>query len=347
MKKEHNESFELFKKLIKEYLENNKLKLDKEIWNNYYSINKSKGDLSDYTINRFAEEFVLPKDKNDNYHLLKYIERKNSNLYKEIVKEKVTNPKDSYSRKEYYQKVFSLYTDDKKNNVLLWNIVQKKSFLNNNIDIVKELFEENLLSHIQKKEIVEYYFNYLSKNGKFSSLENKRIVTLLNDKLIKPLEINVIEKTEELTIISSEMKAVYLNIKTEDLISREMDLNIQLAGNLLRAFRDYSKTIDEFEIKKILTEFETINTNEIKNSEFMIMTNLSENVVKKIFTEFVKNYVQLLNEKDIFQKSKTYQVYPDKEDIVEILRFSVIKARKESLEESLSLKNIKSKTSKI
>lgn len=347
MKKENNENVELFKKLIKEYLENNQLKIHKEIWNNYYSIDKNKGDLSDYTIGRFAEEFVLPKDKNISYRLLKYIEKKDNNLYKEIIKDKVINPKDAYSRKEYYQTIFSLYTDNKKNNVLLWNIVQKKSFLNNNIDIVKELFEENLLSNIQKKEIVEYYFNYLSKNGKFSSLENKRIVTLLNDKLIKPLEINVIEKTEELTIISSEMKAVYLNIKTEDLISHEMDLNIQLAGNLLRAFRDYSKTIDEFEIKKILTEFEIINTNEIKNSEFMIMTNLSENVVKKIFTEFVKTYVQLLHEKDIFQKSKTYQIYPNKEDIIETLRFSVIKARKENLEESLSLKNIKSKTSKI
>jgi len=347
MKKDNNESFELFKTLIKEYLENNQLKLHKEIWNNYYSINKNKGDLNDYTIGRFAEEFNLPQEKSNNYNLLKYIEKKNNKLYKEIVKEKIINPKDSYTRKEYYGKIFQLYTDNKKSNDLLWNIVQKRAFLNNNIDIVQNLFEENLLSHIQKKEIVEYYFNYLSKNGKFSNLENKRILTILNEKLIKPLEFELIEKNKPLKINSLEMQSVYFSISTEDLMSNEIDLNIQLASHLLRAFSDYSKSIEEFEVKKMLSDFNKTNTNEIINSEFILMTNLSENVVKKVFSEFVTNYVRLIKEKDILQKSKTYQVYPEKEDVIETLRFSIIKARKENLEETLSVKIIKSKPSKI
>jgi len=347
MKKDNNENFELFKKLIKEYLENNQLKLHKEVWDNGYSINKNKGDLSDYTINRFAEEFNLPQEKSNNYNLLKYIEKKNNKVYKEIVKEKIINPKDSYTRKEYYGKIFQLYTDNKKNNDLLWNIVQKRAFLNNNIDIVQNLFEENLLSHIQKKEIVEYYFNYLSKNGKFSNLENKRILTILNEKLIKPLEFELIEKNKPLKINSLEMKSVYFSISTEDLMSNEIDLNIQLASHLLRTFADYSKSIEEFEVKKMLSDFNKTNTNEIINSEFILMTNLSENVVKKVFSEFVTNYVKLIKEKDILQKSKTYQVYPEKEDVIETLRFSIIKARKENLEETLSMKIIKSKPSKI
>ena len=347
MKKDNNENFELFKTLIKEYLENNQLKLHKEVWNNYYSINKNKGDLNDYTIGRFAEEFNLPQEKSNNYNLLKYIEKKNNKLYKEIVKEKIINPKDSYTRKEYYGKIFQLYTDNKKSNDLLWNIVQKRAFLNNNIDIVQNLFEENLLSHIQKKEIVEYYFNYLSKNGKFSNLENKRILTILNEKLIKPLEFELIEKNKPLKINSLEMKSVYFSISTEDLMSNEIDLNIQLASHLLRAFSDYSKSIEEFEVKKMLSDFNKTNTNEIINSEFILMTNLSENVVKKVFSEFVTNYVRLIKEKDILQKSKTYQVYPEKEDVIETLRFSIIKARKENLEETLSVKIIKSKPSKI
>jgi hypothetical protein len=43
------------------------------------------------------------------------------------------------------------------------------------------------------------------------------------------------------------------------------------------------------------------NTNEIINSEFILMTNLSENVVKKVFSEFVTNYVKLIKEKDILK----------------------------------------------
>lgn len=338
--KEENTS--KFKELLKAYLEKNNLYLYKEIWASNYSFKsndprKEKKEINDYILDTFIKDFTLASQKdNDNYKFWKYVYQKDIALSYDIVLNYIKYPAQDYSRKEYIESLFSLYTNNKKENKLLWSIVNTKTFLNNNITIVKDLCDENILSNIQKQEIIKYYTTIFNKNNKLNTLENHRIVSLINQSLIKPIEIDLI-KEKQLEINVRNEKCVYFEITVKELMQYSLKLSDKFSENLLYKFSTLLPQVVEAETSDIVVrKKETQNI--VESYNYVIFTKLESELIKKIFSSFVDNYIQIID---------TTSLFPKNEDILDCLKFSVIKARKENLENNLIEKGNKSKFSKI
>lgn len=333
MNEENNTKFKI---LVKEYLEKNSLLLYKEIWSSEYSFNKSKGEKGEYHINSFIQSFSLPTKKSESYQLWKFIYKKDIKLAQDIVVGYIKYPTQDYAKFEYVESIFNLYTNNKKENKILWSIINTKVFLNNYVKIVKDLFDDNYLSHIQKKEIVEYYIKNVEKNTKLNTLENKRVITLLNNSLIKPLEMDLI-KQYTLDIQTRTEKCVYFEISVKELMGYSLKLSEKYAEHLLSFFPILLPLVKEAETVDVINRKKETN-NIIDIYGYAILTKLDEKLIKKIFTSYIDNYVQILDKEVNF---------PTQEDILECLRFSVIKSRKENLENNLIIKNTQTKINKI
>jgi hypothetical protein len=326
-----------FKKFLKNYLEKNDLYLYQDIVTNTYCFKlnepkKEKKQNNDYQLESFIKKFELPLDKNsNNYKFWQYIEQKDKDFSHELITTYIKYPSKDYIREEYINKIFELYTNNKKNNTILWSIIKTKTFLNNNIKIIEKLFNEEVLSDSQKQEIIEYYINFIQKSAKFNTLENKRLISVLNKKLIKPLEISLIEE-KDLKIETKKENCVYFEIKIQDLMSYSLKLSKNFSENLLYQFHNLLPKVLESETKNIIFR------KNLESYEYAILTNLNEELIKHIFKSFVDHYIKLIINEDKF---------PSTEDILDCLRFSTIKARKEKLENQFELKNIKNKLNKI
>lgn len=334
MKPEQNDKLKL---LLREYLEKKELLLNNEIWNSSYVFSKSKGDRSDYKIKYFFRDFSLATKKDsENYKFWKYVYQKDILLSYDMVLNYIKYPSQDYSRKEYIESLFSLYTNNKKEDKLLWSIVSTKTFLNNNITIVKDLCDENILSNIQKQEIIKYYTTTFNKNNKLNTLENHRIVSLINQSLIKPIDIDLI-KEKQLEINVRSEACVYFEITVKELMQYSLKLSDKFSENLLYKFSTLLPQVVEAETSDIVVrKKETQNI--VESYNYVIFTKLESDLIKKIFSSFVDNYIQIID---------TTSSFPKNEDILDCLKFSVIKARKENLENNLVEKGNKSKFSKI
>ena len=249
MKEENKKNF---KNLLKNYLEEKSLFLHKEIWGTNYSFDKFKGERGDYQIESFIKDFSLGMTKSsENYKLWKYIYQKDIALSYEIVNSYVKYPSDEYTKKKYIHTLFDFYTNHKKDNKILWLIINNKNFLNNNILIIQELFEENMLSGIQKKEVMDYYIEYVDKNKKLNTLENKRIITLLNKKLLKPLEIDLI-KERKLEIKSKSETCVYFEVSVIELMGYSLKLSEKFSEHLLSNFSRLLQKVTESETSDVI-----------------------------------------------------------------------------------------------
>lgn len=326
-----------FKKLLLEYLETNNLFLNKEIWNTVYHISKEKGDRADYRINDFIENFELgTKKQSSMYKLWKYLYQKDITLSYDIVVSFLSYPAQDDDRKSYIETIFSLYTNNKKENKLLWSIIHQNKFLNKNINVIKNLFEEKFLNHEQKKYIVEYYLQYLKKENKFNNLENKRIVSILNNCLIKPFKIDLVGK-KELIINSKNVECVYFNIFKKDLMQYSLSLSDDFSNHLMQFFNKCLPEIPESETSEIISRKIGFDK-AIDGYDYAIFTKLKSDLINNIFKSYVDLYI-----KEIEKNPEK----PKYSDIVEILKFSVLKSRKEYLNDKLLPKNIKTNTNKI
>lgn len=338
----NEENKKKLKEIFKNYLEKNDMYLQYEIWNSSYSFKKNnplkeKKETSEHQIESFIKEYSLGTDENsNNYKFWKYVCQKDVQLAHEIVIEYVKYPVKDYMREEYIEKIFKLYTKNKKENKLLWSIISSKTFLNNNIKEIDKLFNEEVLSNIQKKEIVEYYINLSNKSAKFNTLENKRILTLLNEKLLKPIDIELI-KGKDLNIQTRTEKCIYFEVNIKDLIEYSLTLSTDFSENLLRQFHYLLPKVNEAETIDVIPR-KIEEQQQLQGYGYAVLTQLSEDLIKKIFTNFVDSYIETIK-----QENKI----PSKEESLDCLRFAVIKARKEKLENQFTPKNLKEKLNKI
>lgn len=339
------ENTEKLKQLLKQFLNNNNLHLYKEIWANHYSFKdnqnvKDKEKNSDYVIERFVEDFTLSTDKDaKGYKFFKFVYKNDIALGREIVPKYIDIPKQEYLKEEYIEKVIQLYTNDKKENHILWSIVQQKKFLNNNIKVVEKLFKENVLGNTQKQHIVNYYVDFLNKNIKFNNLENKRIVSVLNESLTKPLNINLLETNEQskvLNITTKTSSCVYFEVKVQELMGYNLKFSNHFAEHLLENFNVLLPQVVEAETQDVITRIEKRN-NETLSYHYAVLTNLNENIISKVFAHFVDSYLENIDNDQFLSK----------EDMLDCLKFSVVKARKDNLENKLVSKNITTKVNKI
>lgn len=333
------------KNLLQEFLNNNNLHIYKEIHQTNYHIVKNKSDkdkqnTNDYVIDRFLKEFTLPTDKaSKNYKFWQFVYKKNIKLGREMVPEYINIPSKDYLKDEYVTKVFQLYTNNKNENHILWSIVQQRKFLNNNIKVIEELFNEHALGNFQKEYIVKYYVELLDKNDKFNNLENKRVITLLNESLTKPLNINLLQSEENNDKLKVQIKTsscVYFEIQVQDLMSYNLKFSRAFAEHLLQNFATLLPKVPEAETNDVLDR-KLKSNNEIVGYGYAVLTGLNENIMNKTFTHFV----------DTYAKSLESDTFLSKEEMLDCLKFSVIKARKENLENKLVDKNIKTKVNKI
>lgn len=338
------ENIEQFKALLKNYLEVNNLHIYKEIYQSYYHINVNKNDkdkqkTNDYVIDRFIKEYTLSTDENsENYKFWKFVCKKNLNLGREIVSQYIDIPTKDYLRDEYVTKVIQLYTNNKNDNHILWSIVQQRKFLNNNIKVVEQLFNEHALGDFQKEHVVKYYVALLDKNVKFNTLENKRIISLLNESLTQPLSIDLLEseQTNGLNIKTTTSSCVYFEADIKNLMAYNLKLSHNFAEHLLDNFHVLLPKVPEAETKDVITRKIKINE-KTQSYHYAILTNLHEKVINKTFTHFVDSYLQTIDNSSFLSK----------DEMLDCLKFSVIKARKENLESRLVDKNIKTKVNKI
>lgn len=336
MKKEINPKFKI---LIKEYLEKKSLFLYKEIYASGYSFHKSKGERNDYFIDSFIEKFSLPTVKDSEYYRLwAYIYQKDINLAYEIVTSYVKYPTTENDESKYTNAVLEIYTNHKKDNKILWSIINNKSFLNNNLILLQELFEENVLNNIQKKEVVQHYIQSMESSKKLNTLENKRLITLLNKKLIKPLEIELI-KEDALEIKTKTETCIYFEVTVQELMGYSLKLSDKYSEHLLANFAVLlpqvleAETTDVIERKKLSSQ-----SKNIEGYGYAILTNLEDKLIKKIFNCFVDSYIEIIDNKNKF---------PTQADMLDCLKFAVLKSRKENLENNLMVKNTKSQLKKI
>lgn len=336
------ESKAKLKDLLKSYLEKNNFYLYKEIWASNYTFKlndprKEKANTNDYQLDSFIKDFELgTEEKTNNYRFWKFIYQKDIDLAHEMVISYIKYPTKDYLKEEYIEKVLNLYTKNKKENKLLWSIINTKSFLNNNIKVVEDLFNEEVLSHIQKKEIVEYYMQFIQKSAKFNTLENKRIVSVLNEKLSKPLEISLIEE-KELIIKTKTENCIYFEVKVQELMQYSLKLSSEFSENLLYQFHKLLPQVIESETSDVIPrKFES--QQKLDGYGYAVLTKLNEDVIKNIFKIFVDSYVETIS-----NQNKT----PSKEDSLDCLKFAVIKARKENLENQFVPKGVKGTLKKI
>lgn len=340
------ENTEKIKQLLKQFLNNNNLHLYKEIWADNYSfkinkVEKDKTKTNDYVIERFIEDFKLATDKSSkNYNFWQFVYKKDINLGREMVPQYIDIPKKDYVREEYIKNVIELYTNNKKDNHILWSIVQKIKFLNNNIKVVDQLFKENVLGNSQKEHVVKYYVDLLNKNVKFNTLEHKRMITVLNESLSKPLTIDLLETNNEnsptLQLQTKTSACVYFEVKVQELMAYNLKLSNHFAEHLLDNFNILLPQVVEAETQDVIARTEKRN-NETLNYHYAVLTSLNENIISKVFANFVDSYLENIDNDQFLSK----------EDMLDCLKFSVVKARKENLENKLVSKNITTKVNKI
>lgn len=330
------------KELLKEYLKRNDLFLKKEIFDSKYRLKqndprKEKQAINDYQLNYFMNDFELGLyNRDSNYLFWKYVYQQNTELAEDMIKSYIKFPKKEYECEEYIDSVLKLYTKDKKENKILWLIINTKQFLNKNIKKVEKLFEDDVLSHKQKQELVSYYINYLDISDKFNTLENKRIISILNEKLIKPIEINLI-KEKELKIKATTKNCVYFEVKIEELMQYSLQLTHNYCEYLLENFSTLLPKVVEAETTDIIPRI-IKNKEKIEVYHYSILTSLSNDLIENIFKEFVDSYIKAVNE----QNSN-----PSLKDCLDCLKFAVIKSRKEKMEYQFPDRNLKGNLNKI
>ena len=336
------DSIKKFREYTKQFLLNNKLLLVNEIWNNSYSINEKKGDINDYSIQRFVNEYTLSKEaKSYNYKLWNFIKNQDKSLSEEIVLDYIKYPKYDYERKEYMNNILQIYFKKNSDIDFLKKLFTQKTFLNKNLDIIFENCQTGFLSHEKfandKKIILDYYINLLKKNNKFNTLENSQKIQILTN--------NIKNDDKELSINIIERHVVDFKIKTKELVDYSLSLSPILVSNLLNNFLEL-KNIDQFECKKLIHQ-KTINSNnDLLEIEFIMFTSLSKEIIEKSFLEYVEQYIKL--SEDIGNKIEVQnKKIPESQDVLDCLKFSIIKTRKDLLENKYQEKNIKIKQNKI
>jgi len=116
-----------------------------------------------------------------------------------------------------------------------------------------------------------------------------------------------------------------------------LKLSTDFSENLLIQFHKLLPQVIEAETSDVIPR-KMESQQKLDGYGYAVLTRLNEDVIKHIFNTFVDSYIETISNDNKI---------PSKEDSLDCLKFAVIKARKERLENQFVCKNIKGKLSKI
>lgn len=116
-----------------------------------------------------------------------------------------------------------------------------------------------------------------------------------------------------------------------------LKISSEFSENLLNQFHRLLPQVTEAETSDVIPR-KIESQQKLEGYGYAILTRLNEDVVKHIFTTFVDSYIETISNDNKI---------PSKEDSLDCLKFAVIKARKERLENQFVSKGVKGTFKKI
>jgi hypothetical protein len=327
------EELDLLKKYTLEFIEKNQLTLQRSYTSNNIFLIKTKNtdkNIIDYQLEDFLTSNIDFRNETARL-LLSYIDQKDVQLGFIFLKNSLKIPKDSYEKKEYISLLIDSYTHNLKYKKNLKQILSLPHILNKCPDIILEYFQRPLLLEDEKKIFIEYYKEHFEKKRLFeNNLEYRRIVSLMNKTLKKPLDFIFFEEKEKLTYQIKEGKGIYIQINTEDVMRKYSFIDeekIIITINTLNQLKD----VEDLMVKELIYK---VDNN--KSFTFLLLSNYGE--------DFFQKFIDLYFETMLSSNTRNIKTIAE---IKEIMKETFIHVQKDLLEETVEKKNETMKFKKI